>query len=137
MATGARKNWRLTKPLAGSLDSTGTLMWSAEVNLETCPDLPRPKNWGSESHPLEKNYRVSAGTRVRSIARVFKASPLSDLRHLPVISPFLSASTFFLTLPLRFSNLEVSIEVALLLEDFPGLASGLIIHHDDFPVPSF
>ena len=53
------------------------------------------------------------------------------------IKPFLSASNFFLTLPLFFSNLEVSILVALLLAAFPGLASGLIIHQLLLPVPSF
>lgn len=52
-------------------------------------------------------------------------------------SPFLIASTFFLTRPRRFSNLLVSMEAARLLTDLPGFASGLIIHHDDFPVPSF
>lgn len=52
-------------------------------------------------------------------------------------SPFLIASTFFFTLPLLFSNLLVSMDAALLLTDFPGFASGFIIHHDDFPVPSF
>lgn len=51
--------------------------------------------------------------------------------------PFLKASTFFLTRPRRFSNLLVSIDAALLLTDFPGFASGFIIHHDDLPVPSF
>lgn len=52
-------------------------------------------------------------------------------------APFLISSTFFFTRPLRFSNLLVSIEAALLRTDFPGFASGLIIHQDDFPVPSF
>ena len=52
-------------------------------------------------------------------------------------APFLISSTFFFTRPLRFSNLLVSIEAALLRTDFPGLASGLIIHQEDFPVPSF
>lgn len=51
--------------------------------------------------------------------------------------PFLIISTFFFALPRFFSNLLVSMEAALRLTDFPGLASGLIIHHDDFPVPSF
>ena len=45
--------------------------------------------------------------------------------------------TFFFTRPRFFSYLEVSMEVALRRADFPGLASGLIIHQDDFPVPSF
>lgn len=51
----------------------------------------------------------------------------------------LSSRTFFFTLPLFLSNLEfvVSIDDALLLEDFPGLASGLIIHQELLPVPSF
>jgi hypothetical protein len=51
--------------------------------------------------------------------------------------PFRSASTFFLTRPRRFSNLEVSMEVARRRALLPGLASGLIIHQDDLPVPSF
>lgn len=51
--------------------------------------------------------------------------------------PFLNISTFFFALPLFFSNLLVSIEAALLLTDFPGFASGLIIHQEDLPVPSF
>lgn len=51
--------------------------------------------------------------------------------------PFLNISTFFFALPRFFSNLLVSIDAARRLTDFPGLASGLIIHHDDFPVPSF
>jgi hypothetical protein len=51
--------------------------------------------------------------------------------------PFRIASTFFLTRPRRFSNLEVSMEVARRRALLPGLASGLIIHQDDLPVPSF
>lgn len=54
-----------------------------------------------------------------------------------VICPFLSCSTLFLTLPLRFSNLDVSIEAARLRTDLPGFASGFSIHQDDLPVPSF
>lgn len=53
------------------------------------------------------------------------------------VIPFLKASAFFLTLPLLFSNLDVSIEAARLRTDLPGLASGLIIHQEDLPVPSF
>lgn len=45
--------------------------------------------------------------------------------------------TFFLTRPRFFSYLEVSIDVARRLADLPGLASGLIIHQEDLPVPSF
>lgn len=45
--------------------------------------------------------------------------------------------TFFLTRPRFFSYFEVSIEVARRRADLPGLASGLIIHQDDLPVPSF
>lgn len=51
--------------------------------------------------------------------------------------PFRMISTFFLTRPRLFSNLLVSIEAARRLTDLPGFASGFIIHHDDFPVPSF
>jgi hypothetical protein len=51
--------------------------------------------------------------------------------------PFLSASTFFFTRPRLFSNLLVSIDVALRRADFPGFASGLIIHQELLPVPSF
>lgn len=51
--------------------------------------------------------------------------------------PFLRTSTFFLARPRFFSNLLVSMEAALRLTDLPGLASGLIIHQEDFPVPSF
>lgn len=68
-----------------------------------------------------------------------KPSEIDEL-GLGVVScstPFLNISTFFFTLPLLFSNLLVSIDAALRLTDFPGLASGLIIHQDDFPVPSF
>lgn len=53
------------------------------------------------------------------------------------VTPFLSCSIFFLTRPRLFSNLLVSIEAARLLTDFPGFASGLIIHQEDLPVPSF
>lgn len=53
------------------------------------------------------------------------------------VTPFLSCSIFFLTRPRLFSNLLVSIDAARLRTDFPGFASGLIIHQDDFPVPSF
>jgi hypothetical protein len=45
--------------------------------------------------------------------------------------------TFFLTRPRFFSYFEVSMEVARRRADLPGLASGLIIHQDDLPVPSF
>ena len=45
--------------------------------------------------------------------------------------------TFFLTRPRFFSYLDVSMDVALRLADLPGLASGLIIHHELLPVPSF
>lgn len=51
--------------------------------------------------------------------------------------PFRSASTFFLTRPRLRSNLDVSIEVARRRADLPGLASGLIIHQELLPVPSF
>lgn len=69
-------------------------------------------------------------------------SKLSDTDELGlgVVSgrpPFLISSTFFFTRPLRFSNLLVSIDAALLRTDLPGFASGFIIHHDDLPVPSF
>lgn len=57
--------------------------------------------------------------------------------YLLVIIPLRSCSTLFLTLPRRFSNFDVSIEAARLLTDLPGFASGLSIHHDDLPVPSF
>lgn len=53
------------------------------------------------------------------------------------VTPFLSSAIFFLTRPRLFSNLLVSMDAARLLTDLPGLASGLIIHHEDFPVPSF
>lgn len=53
------------------------------------------------------------------------------------LSPFLSASIFFLTRPLFFSYLDVSILVARLRAAFPGFASGLIIHQELLPVPSF
>lgn len=52
-------------------------------------------------------------------------------------SPFRRASTFFLTRPRRFSNFDVSMEVARRRALLPGLASGLIIHQEDLPVPSF
>lgn len=52
-------------------------------------------------------------------------------------SPFLIDSIFFFTRPRLFSNLLVSMEAARLLTDFPGFASGFIIHQEDFPVPSF
>ena len=45
--------------------------------------------------------------------------------------------TFFLTRPRFFSYFDVSMEVARRRADLPGLASGLIIHQEDFPVPSF
>lgn len=69
-------------------------------------------------------------------------SKLSDTEELGlgVVSgkqPFLNISTFFFALPRFFSNLLVSMDAALRLTDFPGFASGLIIHQDDFPVPSF
>jgi len=51
--------------------------------------------------------------------------------------PFRRASTFFLTRPRRFSNFDVSMEVARRRALLPGLASGLIIHQEDLPVPSF
>lgn len=54
-----------------------------------------------------------------------------------VIIPFLICSTRFLTRPRRFSNFDVSIDAARRLTDLPGFASGLSIHHDDLPVPSF
>jgi hypothetical protein len=56
-------------------------------------------------------------------------------------TPFLSDSALLRTLPRFFSYLlpalDASIDVARLLALFPGFASGLIIHHDDLPVPSF
>lgn len=52
-------------------------------------------------------------------------------------APLLICSTRFFTRPLRFSNLEVSIDVARRLTDLPGFASGFNIHQEDFPVPSF
>lgn len=50
-----------------------------------------------------------------------------------------SSRTFFFTRPRFLSNFEfvVSMLDALLLDDLPGLASGLIIHQELFPVPSF
>lgn len=57
--------------------------------------------------------------------------------HSLVITPFRICSTRFLTLPRRFSNFDVSIDAARLRTDLPGFASGLSIHHDDLPVPSF
>ncbi len=52
-------------------------------------------------------------------------------------TPFRTASSFFLILPRFFSNLDVSMDVALRRAAFPGFASGFNIHQDDFPVPSF
>lgn len=49
----------------------------------------------------------------------------------------ISKRTFFLILPRLFSALDVSIDEVRLLIALPGFASGLIIHHDDLPVPSF
>lgn len=57
--------------------------------------------------------------------------------YLLVITPFRICSTRFLTLPRLFSNFDVSIDAARRLTDLPGFASGLSIHHDDLPVPSF
>lgn len=47
------------------------------------------------------------------------------------------ASTFFLTRPRFFSYFCVSMLVALRRAALPGFASGLIIHQELLPVPSF
>jgi hypothetical protein len=76
--------------------------------LKTSIPVPLHNQW---SHPLHQNSLV--------------------------ICPFLNCSTRFLTLPRRFSNLDVSIDAALLRTDLPGFASGFSIHQEDLPVPSF
>lgn len=47
------------------------------------------------------------------------------------------SSSCFFTRPRRFSYFWVSILAARRRVDLPGLASGLIIHHELLPVPSF
>lgn len=116
-------------------------LWNDEISKRRigCPKSDTNKYVGcSKLNDSYLNWKAWRGEEEEKKSRLSETEELGlGVGSRPGPMPLRRASTFFLTRPRRFSNLDVSMEVARLRADFPGFAPGLIIHHEDFPVPSF